>query len=62
LGAMQDHVASFRWIDGKLTVVSADGGSVVGRVSDMPDVGLHPVSNFADGRTHVGDRIVEVFG
>jgi hypothetical protein len=49
-------------VDGKVFAVTDGRPIVLGKVYTEPRVGLHPVGRTADGRSHRGDRIVEVFG
>ena len=53
-------LARFEWGGGQLRVVDVVSGRPVGVVSDVPRVGFSPFGNWSDGRTHLGDRIVEL--
>ena len=45
----------------QLQLVDIATGKSIGAVYDAPRVGLQPFASWPDGRTHLGDRIAEVF-
>ena len=61
---MQPNAAAtvkWEWAGNQLELVDIATGKAIGAVYDAPRVGLQPFASFPDGRTHMGDRIAEVF-
>jgi len=50
----------WKWTGDQLELLDIATGKAIGAVYDVPQVGLHPFGNLPDGRSHLGDRIVEV--
>ena len=54
-------MVKWEWVKGELKLMDLATGKSIGAVYDTPRVGFHPFSSFPDGRTHLGDRIAQVF-
>jgi len=63
MGANAPATVKWEWnaAGDQLKLVDIATGKSIGAVYDAPRVGLQPFASWPDGRTHLGDRIAEVF-